>query len=262
MKKLGFLGAGNMGGALIRGLIQFGAIEKENVYVCGHHPEKLSAFSNELGFHVCETLEEMAQKTDAILFAVKPYHIEEVLKTSGACLKNKIMLSVISGYDFDRYEKLLDATVRHLYIMPNTPSSVGEGVLMFEEKHNLTDEEYAWIHTMFSKIGTVFTLPSRLMPAGAALAGCGPAFIAIAIEALADAGVKYGIPRKTAYALASQMVLGTGKMQMETNLHPGEIKDGVCSPLGTTIRGVQALERAGMRSAFMDAVDAVMQYGK
>lgn len=262
MKKLGFLGAGNMGGALIRGLIEQNAIEKENVYVCGHHLETLNAFSKELGFHVCETLEELAQKTDAVLFAVKPYHIEGILKESGACLKGKIMLSVISGYDFDRYEPLLDPSVRHLYIMPNTPSSVGEGVLMFEQKHNLTDEEYEWVHGMFSKIGSVFPLPSRLMPAGAAVAGCGPAFIAMAIEALSDAGVKYGIPRKTAYALASQMVLGTAKMQLETNLHPGQIKDGVCSPLGTTIRGVQALEKAGMRSAFMDAVDAVMQYGK
>ena len=262
MKKLGFLGAGNMGGALIRGLIQFGAIQPEDVYVCGHHPEKLKEFSDELGFHVSPTLEEMAENVDAVLFAVKPYHIEAILKESGACLKGKIMLSVISGYDFDRYEKLLDPSVRHLYIMPNTPSSVGEGVLMFEEKHNLTSEEYDWVFEMFSKIGRVFTLPSRLMPAGAAVAGCGPAFIAMAIEALSDAGVKYGIPRAKAYALASQMVLGTAKMQMETGMHPGQIKDGVCSPLGTTIRGVQALEKAGMRSAFMDAVDAVMQYGK
>lgn len=262
MKKLGFLGAGNMGGALIRGLIAFGAIEADNVYVTGHHPEKLQAFSEELGFHVCETLEELAAQTDAVLFAVKPYHIEKILAESGACLKNKIMLSVISGYDFDRYDPLLDPSVRHLYIMPNTPSSVGEGVLMFEEKHNLTEEEHAWVFSMFSRIGRVFTLPSRLMPAGTAVAGCGPAFIAMVMEALADAGVKYGIPRKTAYALASQTVLGTAKMQMETGMHPGEIKDGVCSPSGTTIRGVQALEKAGMRSAFWDAVDAVMNFGK
>ena len=260
--KLGFLGAGNMGGALIRGLIESGAVDADHVFVCGHHPEKLRAFSEELGFHVCATLEEVAAETDAILFAVKPYHIESILRESGGCLKNKAMLSVISGYDFDRYDKLLDASVRHLYIMPNTPSSVGAGVLMFEEKHNLTLEEYAWVHGIFSKIGVVFTLPSRLMGAGAAVAGCGPAFIAMALEALADAGVKYGIPRKTAYALAAQMTLGTAKMQLETGMHPGEIKDGVCSPLGTTIRGVQALEKAGMRSAFMDAVDAVMQYGK
>ncbi len=262
MKKLGFLGAGNMGGALIRGLIEFGAINADHVYVCGHHPEKLSEFANELGFHVCETLEALASETDAVLFAVKPYHVEAILKESGDCLKDKILLSVISGYDFDRYAPLLDASVRHLYIMPNTPSSVGEGVLMFEEKHNLTEDEYVWVHEMFSKIGRVFVLPSRLMPAGAAVAGCGPAFIAMVLEALSDAGVKYGIPRKTAYALASQTALGTAKMQMETNLHPGQIKDGVCSPLGTTIRGVQALEKAGMRASFMDAVDAVMQYGK
>lgn len=262
MKTLGFLGAGNMGGALIKGLIEFQAIESKNVFVCGHHPEKLKAFSDELGFQIADTLEDLAKHCDAILFAVKPYHIEAILKESAHLLKDKIMLSVISGYDFDRYAPLLDPSTRHLYIMPNTPSSVGEGVLMFEEKHSLTNEEYRWVHDMFSKIGRVFTLPSRLMPAGAAVAGCGPAFIAMAIEALSDAGVKYGIPRAKAYNLASQMVLGTAKMQLETNLHPGAIKDGVCSPLGTTIRGVQALEKAGMRSAFMDAVDAVMSYGK
>ena len=262
MKTLGFLGAGNMGGALIRGLIEFHAIDPDEVYVVGHHPEKLKAFSDELGFHVLENIEALAEKCDAILFAVKPYHIEAILKESGHLLKDKIMLSVISGYDFDRYAPLLDPSTRHLYIMPNTPSSVGEGVLMFEEKHSLTDEEYKWVHGMFSAIGRVFTLPSRLMGAGAAVAGCGPAFIAMAIEALSDAGVKYGIPRAKSYELASQMVLGTAKMQLETGMHPGAIKDGVCSPLGTTIRGVQALEKAGMRSAFMDAVDAVMNYGK
>jgi len=258
MKTLGFVGAGNMGSALIRGLIHSGAIEAKHVYVCGHHPEKLKAFSEEMGFTVCPDIESVIRASDAVLFAVKPYHIENVLDECRDMLRGKIMLSVINGYDFEKYEPLLHPDTPHLYIMPNTPASVGAGVFMFETRHSLPEDEFSQITEMFSKAGEVVHLPSRLMGAGAAVAGCGPAFIAMTIEALSDAAVKYGIPRKLSYQLAGQMVMGTAKMLMETGMHPGEIKDGVCSPLGTTICGVQALEKAGMRSAFMDAVDAVM----
>jgi len=262
MKKIGFIGAGNMGGALIKGLISFGAVEGKNVYVCGHHPEKLRAMSKELGFHISETRKDLYKVCDTVLFAVKPYHIEEILEEDRDLLKRKTVLSVISGYDFDRWQPLIDPSTRFQYIMPNTPAGSGAGVFMFEDKHSLYEEESLEVEQMFSHIGRVFKLPSRLMSAGAAVAGCGPAFIAMVIEALSDAGVKYGIPRALSYELVSQMVLGTAKMQIETGLHPGLLKDGVCSPGGTTIRGVQALEKAGMRAAFTDAVDAVMSFGK
>ncbi|MBQ3078756.1 MAG: pyrroline-5-carboxylate reductase [Clostridia bacterium] len=258
MKTLGFVGAGNMGSALIRGLITAGAIESENVYVCGHHPEALKAFQAEMHFNISEDIPSLIEKCDAILFAVKPYHIEKVLEGCKDALRGKIMLSVINGYDFDRYKALLHPDTPHLFIMPNTPCSVGEGVFMFESRHSLPENEHKQIEEMFSKAGSVFHLPSHLMAAGAAVAGCGPAFIAMVLEALSDAAVKYGIPRVLSYKLASQTALGCAKLQLETGMHPGVIKDGVCSPAGTTIRGVQALEKAGMRSAFMDAVDAVM----
>lgn len=258
MSTFGFVGAGNMGGALIRGLIRFGAITAGDAYVAGHHPEALCAFSRELGFHVCETVGELIQACDFVLFAVKPYHIEPLIAEHFQALGGKAVLSVIAGYDFERYEALLPKDARHLSIMPNTPSGVGAGVLLFEDRHSLTREEHAFVTNMFAKIGSVVTLPSRLMDAGGAVAGCGPAFIALIMEALADAAVKYGVPRQLAYTLASQMILGTAKMQLETGMHPGQIKDGVCSPSGTTIRGVEALERAGARAAFMSAVSAVM----
>ena len=259
MKTLGIIGAGNMGSALIRGLIQFGAVAAENVVVCGHHPEALEGFRKELGFRVASDVGETVRLCDLVLFAVKPYHIEAILRENFDLLRGKAMLSVIAGYDFDRYQPLLPPDTRCLYIMPNTPAGVGEGVLMFEEKHSLTQEEFAWVRDAFGKIGQVVSLPSRLMAVGSAVAGCGPAFVAMAMEALADAAVKYGVPRALAYRLVSQMTLGTAKLQLVTGQHPGVIKDGVCSPMGTTIRGVEALERAGMRAAFMDAVDAVME---
>ena len=112
---------------------------------------------------------------------------------------------------------------------------------------------------MFAALGVVKELPTHLMGVGGAISGCGPAFCALVIEALADAGVKYGLPRDAAYLLASQTLAGTGRMQIETGMHPGAIKDGVCSPAGTTIRGVEALERAGLRAAMLDAVQAVME---
>lgn len=258
MKTLGFIGAGNMGSALIRGLINTKAIEAKNVYVCGHHPEKLQEFQNELHFNICSDIAGVIEASDAVLFAVKPYHIEKLLDECRDLLHGKMVLSVINDYNFEKYEALLHPNTPHLYIMPNTPSSVGAGVFMFENRHSLPEDEHAQIVSMFNQCGTVVFLPSHLMSAGAAVAGCGPAFIAMVIEALSDAAVKYGIPRKLSYQLASQMVLGTAKMQLECGMHPGQIKDGVCSPAGTTILGVQALEKAGMRSAFMDAVDAVM----
>ena len=112
---------------------------------------------------------------------------------------------------------------------------------------------------LFSALGAVETLPSRLMGAAMAISGCGPAFVAMMIEAMADAGVKHGLPRATAYRLASQTAVGTGRLQLETGMHPGEIKDGVCSPGGTTIRGVEALEACGMRHAFWEAVNATLK---
>ena len=113
---------------------------------------------------------------------------------------------------------------------------------------------------MFAQLGAVDELPARLMGIGGAISGCGPAFCAMIIEALADAGVKYGLPRAKAYRLASQTLVGTGKMQIETNSHPGALKDNVCSPAGSTIRGVEALERAGLRAAMLDAIQAVMEF--
>ncbi len=256
--KLGIIGAGNMGGALIRGLIKHEAIDALDLYAVGHHPEKLADLARETGVMVCESIAELIEKCDSVLFAVKPKHIEALLAEHGSALKNKVILSVVNGYDFDKFEGLLGKGFRHLYVMPNTPVSVGSGVLLFEKKHSLRDAEHAWARGLFEKIGAVIELESSLMAAGGAVAGCGPAFVAMMLEALADAAVKHGIPRETAYALSSNTALGTAKMQIATGSHPAAIKDGVCSPSGTTIRGVQALEKAGMRSAFMDAIDAVM----
>ena len=259
MKRLGFIGLGNMGRAIASGLIAGGAIAPENV--CGYAPhwDKLSAYAQETGIRACRSATEVVENADMILLAVKPYVIEGVLADLREALAGKAVLSVALGYDYARLRPLLPEDARIQFIMPNTPALVGAGVMLFEQTNSLESGERAELMEKFAVLGAVEELPSHLMGIGGAVSGCGPAFCAMVIEALADAGVKYGLPRPTAYRLASQTLAGTGKMQIETGQHPGAIKDGVCSPGGTTIRGVEALERAGLRAAMMDAVQAVME---
>ena len=208
--------------------------------------------------HACRSVDELLSQVDTVVMAVKPYVVEGVLAEIRDALKGKAMLSVVAGYTCRRYRPLVDESVRVQYVMPNTPCSVGAGMLLFEQESTLRDDEREAAVKLFRALGEVEILPTHLMDAAMAVSGCGPAFVAMMIEAMADAGVKYGLPRATAYKLASQTALGTGKMQIETGMHPGVIKDGVCSPGGTTIRGVEALEACGMRHAMFEAVKATL----
>lgn len=256
MKKIGFVGMGNMARAIAEGFVKGGAVKAEDLYAFAPHYDRLKDFCEPLGVHACRSVNEMLAKVDTVVMAVKPYVVEGVLSEVREALKGKAVLSVVAGYTCERYRPLVDESVRVQYIMPNTPCSVGAGMLLFEEETTLTDDERAAAVRLFEALGEVEVLPTRLMAPAMGISGCGPAFIAMVIEALGDAGVKYGLPRAVAYRLASQTVLGTGKMQLETGIHPAALKDGVCSPAGTTIRGVEALEAHGLRHALMEAVKA------
>lgn len=259
MKKLACIGLGNMGRAIVSGLIAGGALEAQDVRGYAPHWDRLRAYAQEAGITPCRSALEALEGADTVLIAVKPYVIEGVLAELRDALKGRALVSVALGYDFARLAALTDDSTRIQFVMPNTPAMVGAGVLLFEQANSLNPDERAELMEQFKSLGVVEELPSQLMGIGGAVSGCGPAFCAMVIEALADAGVKYGLPRPTAYRLASQTLAGTGKMQLVTGQHPGVLKDGVCSPAGTTIRGVEALERAGLRAAMMDAVQAVME---
>ena len=246
MKKIGFAGMGNMARAIARGLIEKGVCAPGDLCAYAPHYDKLKAFADETGIVACKSLTEMAERSDTVIMAVKPYMVERVLDELREPLKGKALLSVAAGFTFERYRPLVDPSTRVQYIMPNTPCSVGEGVLLFEEECSLTADELETARRLFGALGIVETLPTHLMNAATAVSGCGP-------------GVKYGLPRATAYRLASQTAVGTGKMQLQTGMIPSAIKDGVCSPGGTTIRGVEALEANGMRHAFMEAVKAAAE---
>lgn len=259
MKTLGFIGMGNMAGAIASGIIQKGLLKKEEVFAYAPHYEKLKDNAKKIGFTPCKELRELVSRTDTLVMACKPYQIASVLEEIRDDLRGKALISIAAGWDYSTYKPVLDPATRFQFVMPNTPAMVGEGVLLFEEENSLLPEEREEIKQLFAALGIVIELPGHLMGIGGALTGCGPAFIDLVIEALGDAGVKYGVPRSQAYAMVSQMIAGSARLQLETGEHPGVLKDNVCSPAGTTICGVDALEHGGLRAAFIDAIDAIMK---
>ena len=260
--KLGFIGMGNMAQALCGGFVSSGKISKDNVFAYAPTYEKLLKNADLFGFNPCKDIVEMVNKCDVLIMACKPYQIEGVLNVIKDSLKGKTLVSVAAGWTYDKYMEYLDSSVRVQFVMPNTPAMVGEGVLLFELKNSLAEDERIEIIDLFASTGKVIELPTNLMGIGGAVSGCGPAFVDMFIESYADAAVKYGIPRKTAYEMVSQTVLGSARLQLDTGIHPGVLKDNVCSPGGTTICGVAALEEEGFRSACIKSIDAIMNKKK
>ncbi|MBR6451991.1 MAG: pyrroline-5-carboxylate reductase [Lachnospiraceae bacterium] len=255
MERFGFIGMGNMAKALAAGFIWGDALKKEQVFAYAPNQEKLKENAKNIGFTPMASLKELSDTCDTLIMACKPYQVEEVL--SQIDLKGKVLLSVASGWDHARYKALLPDT-RIQFIMPNTPAFVAEGIFLFEETGSLTGDELMQAKEIFETLGLVQDMPTHLMDIGAAICGCAPAFVDVMMEAYADSAVKYGIQRDTAYRLIGQMVYGSAKLMLHTGLHPGVLKDQVCSPGGTTIRGVEALEANGFRHACEESVNAVM----
>ena len=258
MEKLGFIGMGNMAQALASGFINAHAIAADKVYAFAPNQTKLHANAKRIGFMPTATLAELADKCDTLIMACKPYQIADVLKELGQKLNGKALISIAAGWDMAHYQQFLQTDTRLQFIMPNTPAMVGEGVLLFEETNTLNADEREQIMQLFAAVGLVQELPSNLMGIGGTVTGCGPAFVDLFIEAYGDAAVKYGLKRADAYRLISQMILGSAKLQLVTKEHPGVLKDNVCSPAGTTICGVTALEENGLRNACIKSIDAIM----
>lgn len=257
--KLGFIGFGNMAQAMAKGLLLKEVLPPKQIYACAKNWEKLCQNAERIGIQPCRSARELSEQADLIIVAIKPYLIQEVLEPVRDILKNKIVVSVAAGWLFERYEEILIPGTHHISTLPNTPVSVGEGIIVCEEKHSLTEEEYDLFEKLFAPIGMIQPVDTKQFGIAGTISGCGPAFAAMFIEALGDAAVLHGLQRELSYRLASQMVAGTGKLQRATKNHPGAMKDAVCSPGGTTIVGVAALEKNGFRSAVIDAVDGIMK---
>ena len=254
---IGFIGFGNMGGAIAQGLINAKTVEAKQIFACAKHWEKLCANAQKLGINACKNAKEVVDNADMVILAVKPYMIEEVIAPIKEQLLHKIVISIAANFPFAKYEQILLPNTHHLSTIPNTPVAIGEGIFICENTHSLSEDEVKLFTDIFSRISVVQFVDTNQLSVGGTVAGCGPAFAAMFIEALGDAGVMHGLPRPVAYRLASQMLAGTAKLQLTTGTHPGAMKDAVCSPAGTTIVGVGTLERKGFRSAIIDAINDI-----
>lgn len=259
--KLGFIGAGNMAGAIIGGVIGKGFLLPGEIAVYDISPSQCERIAAQYAVTVAQSQAELAEMCEHIVLAVKPVYLRGVLENARPYAAGKDWISIAAGWTFamltDALGTLSGAHI--LRTMPNTPAMVGAGFTALCEQTTLSDESFAWSLQLFQTLGEVAVLPETLFDAVIALTGSSPAYVFLFIEAMADAAVRLGMPRAMAYRAAAQAVYGSAKMVLETGEHPAALKDMVCSPAGTTIEAVAALERGGFRSAVIDAMTACAQ---
>lgn len=255
--KIGFIGYGNMASSIAKGLVNSQIVKPKQLYACALHYDKLCRNTKELGIHALHSSLEVVEACDMIVLAVKPYLIGEVVNPIKALLKDKIVVSVAAGVYYDDYENILEKGTSHISTIPNTPVSVGSGIFVCEAKHSLNPQQLQTFKSIFESIALLKFVDTKQLSIGGTLCGCTPAFTAMYLEALGDAGVMHGLSRSDAYEMAAMMLVGTGKLYLEERKHPGAMKDAVCSPNGTTIQGVAQLEKCGFRSAVIEAIERI-----
>ncbi|RXA16807.1 pyrroline-5-carboxylate reductase [Methanosarcina sp. MSH10X1] len=254
-RKIGFIGAGKMGSALMQGIIKAEIVKPENLGASDVYEPFLNELNAQLGINVSTDNAVIARESDILILAVKPQTLSFVLENLKPYISNdKLIISIAAGVPLATYENILPEGTRVVRVMPNIAATVSEAASGISPGKSATSEDLKAALEIFSAVGTAVQLPESLMDAVTGLSGSGPAFIFPVIEAMADGAVLEGMDRKSALTLAAQTVLGAARMVLETGLHPGELKDMVTSPAGTTIQGVHALEEAGIRAAFMNAV--------
>mgnify|MGYP005836665565 CR=1 FL=1 len=254
--RIGFIGTGNMGSAMVKSIVKSGIAPASNIYMTDINTEKLTQLKNETGANILDSNRELIEKSDIIILAVKPNTIKNVLEECKDCFdNNKIMISIAVGIPIKFYKDIVGNDKKIIRAMPNTPALVGEGMTLISYESNIGEEDIKKVTKILECTGRVEVLEEKLMSEVTALTGSSPAYVFMFIEAMADAAVLSGIPRALAYKLAAQAVLGSAKMVLETEKHPGELKDQVCSPAGTTIEAVAALEKNGFRYAVIEAMN-------
>lgn len=261
--RIGFLGAGNMAEALMKGIIAAGVAKAEDVICSDVIPERLDYISRSIGVATTGDNIEVANSSDVIILAVKPNLVGPVLNELKPHLSGEhLIVSIAAGVTLDYMEQHVGREVRVVRVMPNAPCMVGASASGYAMGRSARKEDKQTVQRILESVGVAFNMEEKLLDAVTGLSGSGPAYIYIVIEAMADGGVMAGLPRDVALALAAQTVYGSAKMALETRKHPGEMKDMVASPAGTTIQGIRVLEEAGVRAAFMNAVDAAAKRSK
>ena len=258
--KLGFLGCGNMACAIISGVIKSGILPIDSIYAYDVSTDACTAAHARFGIQAADNL-NILDNVDIVILAVKPIECERVAQAWATRLNGKGLISIVAGLSFDKLCVLFsDCTV--LRVMPNVAAMCGESMTVLCDNTNFDLSKREFSEIMFNSIGKSLWIAEKHIDAVTGVSGCGPAYAFIMLDAMADAGVLHGLPRSAAIELAAQTMLGACAMQLSTKTHPAVLKDMVCSPGGSTIEAVVALEQGGMRSAVINAVDAAVKKSK
>jgi len=258
--KIGFIGTGNIGTSLIKGVLHSGVAQPGNIYIYDVDRIKAYKLAKDTGIRLAECNEQLAAVCDYIVLAVKPAYVKGILEEiKGSFTDAKVLVSVAVGVAIKTLKSVLGDNAKVVRTMPNLPVMVGEGMTLVCFDNVVNDGDKAVVRSLFEGSGKVEELEERLMSQVTSLTSSSPAYVFMMIEAMADGAVLQGIPRKLAYRLASQAVLGAAKMVLDTEIHPAELKDQVCSPAGTTIEAVKALEKNAFRHILIDAMGKCTQ---
>ena len=255
-KTIGFLGAGNMAEALIRGLVQDGVVTPERIVASGPRGDRLAELAEAYRVETTTDNAALARQAEILVLAVKPQILERVLReVASAIPPGTLVVSVAAGIDTATIESHLPSGARVVRAMPNMPALVRAGATAIARGRHATDADLVEAKTIFDAVGLTIVLDESQLDAVTGLSGSGPAYIFLILEALADAGVKVGLSRRNAQRLAAQTVMGSAKLLLDTDEHPGKLKDMVTSPGGTAIAGLHTLEEGGLRTTLINAVE-------
>ena len=254
--KLGFIGCGNMASAIMSGIVSNGLIQADEIIGADVFAPSKEKAKETLGIQIAESNIEVVQKADAFVLSIKPqFYAQVIAEIKDYVKENQIIITLAPGKTLKWLEEQFGKQVKIVRTMPNTPAMVQEGMTAACASTSVTTEELAYVCDILKAFGDVEVVPEKLMDAVVAVSGSSPAYVFMMIEAMADAAVAEGMPRNQAYKFAAKAVMGSAKMVLETGKHPGELKDMVCSPGGTTIEAVKVLEETGFKSALMQAME-------
>ena len=257
MLRIGFLGAGKMATALAHGWLQSGLTASQHLCASDPIPAACAQFKKSTGADALPGNLRVVSQSDILVLAVKPQNMAELLGEIRAGIQARhLLISIAAGITLKQIADAVGVDKRIIRVMPNTPCLVGASASAFAASTAATPADLQLVERLLNSVGRAVQVPEKLLDAVTGLSGSGPAFVAVIIEALSDGGVRMGLPRDLATMLAAQTVLGSAKLLLETGLHPGQLKDMVASPAGTTIAGLHALERGGLRATLIDAVEA------
>ncbi|WP_040204351.1 pyrroline-5-carboxylate reductase [Neobacillus jeddahensis] len=256
-KKIGFIGAGKMAQAMIAGMVKSNVIPRENIIASAATEYTLQQIEQIYGISTTLDNKEVAKIADIVILAVKPDIHESVINEIKNEMKNTaIIVTIAAGITLQELIRYFGRPIKAIRTMPNTPALVEEGMSVICANEQLSEEEIAEVEELFQCFGKTERMSEKLMDAVPAISGSSPAYVYLLLEAMADGGVRQGIPRDQAYRLAAQAVLGAAKMVLETGKHPGELKDQVCTPGGATIEAIATLEREQFRGAILAAMES------